>query len=94
MGSGTNLQMEPGRSSREPPLDYQRWTKIGFIAKAPGARARVPRTLGDSVLREGFDVGFPSHSARVLLKFAILRLALPRHAGGSWEFFLRWFALS
>ena len=51
MGSGANLQMEPGRSSREPPLDYQRWTKIGFSPPLPGpVRARVPRALGYTVL--------------------------------------------
>ena len=35
----------------------------------------APRHDGD--LREGFDVGFPCHSACVLLQFAFLRLGPP-----------------
>ena len=44
-----------------------------------------PRHDGD--LRKGFDVGFPCHSACVLLQFAFLRLAPPRHAGVTREGF-------
>ena len=29
MGPPANLQLEPGRYSREPPSGYQRWTKVG-----------------------------------------------------------------
>ena len=35
MGPRAKLQIEPGRSSREPPLDYQRWTKIGLSSRLP-----------------------------------------------------------
>ena len=42
MGPRAELQMEPGRSSREPPLDYQRWTKIGLSPRLPEPVAGFP----------------------------------------------------
>ena len=47
--------------------------------------SRPPRT--DNSLREGFDFGFPSLRACVLLQFAFPRLASPRHADDAQEGF-------
>ena len=41
----------------------------------------------DIGMREGFDARFPILSACVLVQFAFLRLAAPRHAGGTQEGF-------
>ena len=49
MGPAANLQMEPGRSSREPPLDYQRWTRIAFVVGSQSP-CQGARTLGYSIL--------------------------------------------
>ena len=48
MGSRASLQMEPGRSSREPPLDYQRWTTIGLSL---GSLSPCQGTQGPGLLR-------------------------------------------
>ena len=52
MGPRAKLQIEPGRSSREPPLDYQRWTKIGLSSRLPEPVPGCPGpwALGYSVL--------------------------------------------
>ena len=42
MGPRANLRMEPGRSSREPPLNYQRWTKISLSPRLPEAVPGCP----------------------------------------------------
>ena len=49
VGPPANLRLEPGRSSLEPRLGYQRSTKIGCCRLAPRARGRVPRALSCSV---------------------------------------------
>ena len=49
VGPAVSLQLETERSSPEPPLNYQRSTKIGCCRLDPRARASVPRALGCSV---------------------------------------------
>ena len=52
MGRAANLQLEPGRSSREPPWTTSAGPRSAVAASAPRARAKVPRApraLGCSV---------------------------------------------